>query len=68
MPPAKAIAAQKRCLRRRLGPFPCIATNVSCSDGDEIQNRSSYSLTVMTLLLEALQRSLPETCNRVFIQ
>ena len=53
IPPAIAIAAQKRCLRRRLGPLPCIATNVSCSDGDEIRNRSSYSLTVMTLLLEA---------------
>ena len=60
--------AKKRCFRHRLGPLPCIATNVSCSDGDEIRNRSSYSLTVMTLLLEALQRPLPETCGRVCVQ
>jgi hypothetical protein len=29
-----------------------IDPNFSCSDGDENRNRSSYSLTVMTLLLE----------------
>jgi hypothetical protein len=55
IPPAKAKAAQKRGHRRRLGPVPCIATNVSCSDGAENRNRSSYSPTVIDIPLDALR-------------
>lgn len=46
---ANAAAAQKR-LRRRARVQPCMAVNVSCSDGAEVRNRSSYSLTLMTYL------------------
>lgn len=47
---AKAAAAQKRRLRRRARLRPCMAVNVSCSDGAEAPNRSSYSLTLMAFL------------------
>jgi hypothetical protein len=62
IPPAKATAAQKRGHRRHLGPVPCIATNVSRSDGAEHRNRSSYSLTVMTFLSTRCAPFMPHIC------
>jgi hypothetical protein len=52
-PPA---AVHNRRLRHRPRLGPRISVKVSCSDGAEARNRSSYSLTVMTFLSKARMR------------
>jgi hypothetical protein len=54
--PAKTAAVHNRHLSRRPRLGPRIPVKVSCSDGAEARNRSSYSLTVMTFLSKTRMR------------
>ena len=53
---AKTAAVHNRRLSRRPRLRPRIPVKVSCSDGAEARNRSSYSLTVMTFLSKTHMR------------